>query len=195
MIINFCLKQTMKNIIPFLICIGYILPAQADSLNINRKKEDDNSLITMNRNYGPVQRVYCSAKSVGFDIHFNSQSGQLYSYDDFLDKLIPFSIFNEIPFVELIGDYEINRFSTQYKQEINGPVSEIKSDKLYITLSSKSDSRNSIVVSLDLNNLDLRIKAYGDTNKEMIGAIFLIEKMIKCEYIKPETFRFNYSNR
>ena len=95
MIKNLCLKHAMKNIIPLLICIGNILPAQAESLNINSKKQEDGMEIIISRTYGPVKRIYCSVKSIGFDIHFNSQTGFLYSYDDFLDKLIPFSLFNE----------------------------------------------------------------------------------------------------
>jgi len=185
----------MKTIIPFLIFIGYILPAQADPLKIKQNNQEYNSVIKISRNYGPVRRVYCSAKSIGFDIHFNSQTGLIYSYDDFLDKLIPFSLVNEIPFRSLIAGYELDAFLTQYKEEIMGPVSEIQGNKLYIKLSSKFDSQNAIVASIDLNSLDLRIKAYGETNQEMIEGIYLIEKNVKCEYIKPESFRFDYQNR
>ena len=49
-----------------------------------------------------VSRVYCSSKSIGFDLHFNNKSGQLYSFNEFSNKLEPFRIESEIPLKDII---------------------------------------------------------------------------------------------
>ena len=49
-----------------------------------------------------VSRVYCSNKSLGFDLHFNSKSGELYSFNEFSNKLEPFRIESEIPLKDII---------------------------------------------------------------------------------------------
>ena len=57
-----------------------------------------------------VSRVYCSSKSLGFDLHFNSKSGEIYSYNDFSNKLEPFRIESEIPFKDIIPKKGVDDF-------------------------------------------------------------------------------------
>ena len=45
-----------------------------------------------------VRRVYCSANSVGFDFHFDAETGEVFSYNKASNALVAFDIRKEVPF-------------------------------------------------------------------------------------------------
>ena len=53
-------------------------------------------------NSGTIKRVYCSANSIGFDFHFDHQSGEVFSYDKKAKSLVDFNLSDEIPFASFI---------------------------------------------------------------------------------------------
>ena len=67
--------------------ITYLLIASQTIAPLSSKEsiqDNDSQLIAFWE--GVVSRVYCSSKSVGFDLHFNSYSGQLYSFNELSNK-------------------------------------------------------------------------------------------------------------
>ncbi len=144
------------------------------------------SLPKFSPNTSSIKRVYCSIKSLGFDLHFNVKTGHLYSYNDFSEKLEPFNINLEIPFAELIPPQAIYTA----KNAIGGPDSSITDNNLQIKIYNKDERKESITYTMDLQTLKFKIET---TDRDLqiepgfIAASKIIEQQFKCEYIKPET--------
>ena len=77
-------------------------------------KDIDSQLIAFWGN--EVSRVYCSSKSIGFDLHFNNKSGELYSFNEFSNKLETFRIESEIPFRDIIPYGEVEDFLWSWRE-------------------------------------------------------------------------------
>lgn len=167
---------------------------------VNQKKEIPIYDYLSNRYFyhGPIiKRVYCSINSVGFDFHFNSQTGYLYSYDDFSEELVPYDIRLEIPFLEIIPIDQLEDFIRDFKDAIDGPFTSIRDNKLLVRISDPSGPNNSILASIDLVDLRLKIKVNVDDFPARTNVLIVLaqaEREIKCEYIKPESIRVKYLN-
>ena len=139
---------------------------------------------------GAVSRVYCSSKSIGFDLHFNSYSGELYSFNEFSNKLEPFRIESEIPFKDSIPYGEVNDFLLEWRDNQIMIDTNIKEGILLIKIYSGISPEDNIIASLNLENLKLKvdIKSKYYTGEEQIIANS-IASQIKCEYIEPESYK------
>ena len=141
---------------------------------------------------GAVSRVYCSSKSIGFDLHFNSFSGELYSFNDFSNKLEPFRIESEIPFKDIIPKKGIDDFLREWSDnQIKIDTNIVKND-LLIKMYSAIRPGEYIIASLNLKNLKLKFdttKLGYQTGEEQIIAESIASR-IKCEYIEPESYKF-----
>ena len=136
-----------------------------------------------------VSRVYCSSKSIGFDLHFNSKSGELYSYNEFSNKLEPFRIESEIPFKDIIPG-GVDDFLWSWRDSQIKIESTIRSDDLQIKMYSGVSPQDYIIASLNLKNLELKVditSQYSTGEEQMIADS--IASRIKCEYIEPESYK------
>ena len=79
-----------------------------------------------------VSRVYCSSKSLGFDLHFNKKTGELYSFNEFSNKLEPFRIESEIPFKDIIPKKGIDDFLREWSDNQIKIDTNIRKDELLI---------------------------------------------------------------
>ena len=136
-----------------------------------------------------VSRVYCSSKSLGFDLHFNSKSGELYSFNEFSNKLEPFRIESEIPFKDIIPG-GVDDFLWSWRDSQIKIESTIRSDDLQIKMYSGVSPQDYIIASLNLKNLKLKvdIRSQYSTGEEQIIADSIASR-IKCEYIEPESYK------
>ena len=136
-----------------------------------------------------VSRVYCSSKSLGFDLHFNNKSGELYSFNEFSNKLEPFRIESEIPFKDIIPG-GVDDFLWSWRDSQIKIESTIRSDDLQIKMYSGVSPQDYIIASLNLKNLKLKvdIKSQYSTGEEQIIADSIASR-IKCEYIEPESYK------
>ena len=174
------------------ILISLIFASQALVFSMREpiySQEKDSNLIVYG--IGTPRRVYCSNKSLGFDLHFNDETGQLYSFDKFKNRLVPFNIKSEIPFdsyfpVGAIEDFLYEWDSNQVRIDSN-----IYNGTFSIKLYSELDKSNYLITTLDLLSLEVGIKLYGEyifsDQRTMANNI---AKQIKCEYITPESFIF-----
>ncbi len=137
---------------------------------------------------GEVKRVYCSSKSLGFDLHFNSQTGQFYSFNEFLNRLEPFNIESEIPFLDIFPDGSINLLLDNWiKNEIIIDTN-INNGKLFLNLYSNFYPKDYIMASLNLFTLKMQIYLSNQFSIEDQIMVDEIVSKIKCEYIKPESY-------
>ena len=136
-----------------------------------------------------VKRVYCSSKSIGFDLHFNSKSGELYSFNEFSNKLEPFRIESEIPFRDLIPYGGVDDFLWSWRDSQAMIDTNIRKGDLLIKMYSGRNPEDYIVASINLKNLKLKIDLVSKyaTGEEQIIADS-IASQIKCEYIEPESY-------
>ena len=137
-----------------------------------------------------VSRVYCSSKSLGFDLHFNSKSGELYSFNEFSNKLEPFRIESEIPFRELIPYGGVDDFLWGWRDSQMMIDTNIDKGDLFIKMYSGLSPQDYIVASLNLKNLKMKIditSQYTTGEEQMIANS--IASQIKCEYIEPESYK------
>ena len=137
-----------------------------------------------------VSRVYCSSKSIGFDLHFNSKSGALYSFNEFSNKLEPFRIESEIPFKDMIPFGGVEDFLWSWRDnQIMIDTNIIKGD-LLITMYSGISPEEKIIASLNLKNLKLKIDLPSQyfIKEDQIMADRIVSQ-IKCEYIEPESYK------
>ena len=148
----------------------------------------DSQLITFWGN--EVSRVYCSSKSLGFDLHFNSKSGELYSFNEFLNKLEPFRIESEIPFKDIIPNGGVDDFLWNWRDSQIRIDTNIRGDDLRIKMYSGISPEDYIIASLNLKDLKLKvdIKSSYSTGEEQIIADSIASR-IKCEYIEPESYK------
>ena len=173
--------------------ITYLLIASQTIAPLSSKEsiqDNDSQLIAFWE--GVVSRVYCSSKSVGFDLHFNSYSGQLYSFNELSNKLEPFRIESEIPFKDIIPKKEIDNFLREWSDsQIKIDTNIVKND-LLIKMYSAIRPGEYIMASLNLKNLKLKFdttKLGFQTGEEQIIAESIASR-IKCEYIEPESYKF-----
>ena len=138
-----------------------------------------------------VSRVYCSSKSLGFDLHFNSKSGELYSFNEFSNKLEPFRIESEIPFKDIIPDGGVEDFLWSWRDSQMKINTNIVSDDLQIKMYSGVSPQDYVIASLNLKDLKLKVKINNQysTGEEQIIADSIASR-IKCEYIEPESYKF-----
>ena len=139
-----------------------------------------------------VSRVYCSSKSLGFDLHFNNKSGELYSFNEFSNKLEPFRIESEIPFKDIIPKKGVNDFLRDWNDNQININTNITKDDLLIKIYSGIRPQEYIIISLNLKNLKLKFdttKLAYQTGEEQIIAESIASR-IKCEYIEPESYKF-----
>ena len=138
-----------------------------------------------------VSRVYCSSKSLGFDLHFNNKSGELYSYNEFSNKLEPFKIESEIPFQDIIPYEGVNDFLWSWRDNQIMIDSNIRNGNLFIKMYSGIRPADFIIGSLNLKNLKLKIDLSNQiTEREGQFMADRIVSQIKCEYIEPESYKF-----
>ena len=137
-----------------------------------------------------VSRVYCSSKSLGFDLHFNSKSGELYSFNEFSNKLEPFRIESEIPFKDIIPKKDVDDFLRNWSDNQIMIDTNIRKDDLLIKMYSRIRPEDYIIASLNLKNLKLKVdlESRYSTGEEQIIAESIANR-IKCEYIEPETYK------
>ena len=137
-----------------------------------------------------VSRVYCSSKSLGFDLHFNSKSGELYSFNEFSNKLEPFRIESEIPFKDIIPNGGVDDFLWSWRDSQIKIDTNIREDNLLIKMYSGVSPEDYIIASLNLKNLKLKvdIKSTYSSGEEQIIADSIASR-IKCEYIEPESYK------
>ena len=137
-----------------------------------------------------VSRVYCSSKSLGFDLHFNSKSGALYSFNEFSNKLEPFRIESEIPFKDIIPNGGVDDFLWSWRDSQIKIDTNIRNDDLLIKMYSGVSPGDYIIASLNLKNLKLKVDITSrySTGEEQIIADSIASR-IKCEYIEPESYK------
>ena len=137
-----------------------------------------------------VSRVYCSSKSLGFDLHFNSKSGELYSFNEFSNKLEPFRIESEIPFKDIIPNGGVDDFLWSWRDSQIMIDTNIRGGDLLIKMYSGISPGDHIIASLNLKNLKLKVDLKSEylTGEEQIIANS-IASQIKCEYIEPESYK------
>lgn len=171
--------------------ITYLLIASQTIAPLSSKEsiqDNDSQLIAFWE--GVVSRVYCSSKSVGFDLHFNSYSGQLYSFNELSNKLEPFRIESEIPFKGVIPYEEVNNFLFEWRDNKIMIDTNIRDGNLLIKIYSGISPEDYVIASLNLENLKLNVDLISkySTGEEQIIANS-IASQIKCEYIEPETYK------
>ena len=139
-----------------------------------------------------VRRVYCSAKSLGFDLHFNSKSGQLYSFNEFSDRLEPFNIESEIPFMDILPYGSTNEFLYDWWDNQMNIDTNISNGDLIIKFYSGYYPQDYIMALLNISTLELKIDLSRGTNFTREERIIAnnIASQIKCEYIEPESYQF-----
>ena len=137
---------------------------------------------------GEVKRVYCSSKSVGFDLHFNSQSGQFYSFNEFSNRLEPFNIESEIPFLDIIPNGSINVFLDNWIENQIIIDTNIKNGNLFLKLYSDFYPQDYIMASLNLFTLKMQLDLSNQFSIEDQILVDGIVSKIKCEYIEPESY-------
>ena len=137
-----------------------------------------------------VSRVYCSSKSLGFDLHFNSKSGELYSFNEFSNKLEPFRIESEIPFNDIIPKKGVDDFLKSWRDNKIKIDTNIRKNDLLIKMYSRVSPEDYIIASLNLKNLKLKINLSSlvSMSEEQIMSNSLVSQ-IKCEYIEPESYK------
>ena len=144
---------------------------------------------------GEVKRVYCSSKSIGFDFHFNSQSGQFYSFNEFSNRLEPFNIESEIPFLyiipdNIIPDGSINVFLDYWIDWIENQIiidTYINNGNLFLKVSDFY-LQDYIMASLNLFTLKMQLDLSNQYSiEDQILADGIVSE-IKCEYIEPESY-------
>ena len=152
-------------------------------------QDTDSQLISFFGNN--VSRVYCSSKSLGFDLHFNSKSGELYSYNQFSNKLEPFKIESEIPFQDTLPYGGVEDFLWSWRDNQIMIDSNIKKGNLHIKMYSGISPEDYIIASLNLKNLKLKLDLSSQIS-EREGQFMAdrIVSQIKCEYIEPESYKF-----
>ena len=172
--------------------LSFLLASQSLGLSLlppNHAQEIDSNLIAFG--YGTVKRVYCSNKSLGFDLHFNNKTGQLYSFDEFTNKLVPFSIESEIPFASYFPSSSIEDFLYEWKEYQVRIDSGINNEILSIKISSGMDPYSYFVATLNLSSLLVGVNLYGpEFYSEQRKIATQVARQIKCEYIQPESFSF-----
>ena len=144
---------------------------------------------------GEVKRVYCSSKSIGFDLHFNSQSGQIYSFNEFLNRLEPFNIESEIPFLnifrdDIITDGSINVFLDYWIDLIENQIiidTYVNNGNLFLKVSDIY-LQDYILASLNLYTLKMQLDLSNQYSIEDQILVDGIVSEIKCEYIEPESY-------
>ena len=137
-----------------------------------------------------VSRVYCSSKSLGFDLHFNKKTGELYSFNEFSNKLEPFRIESEIPFKDIIPNKNVDDFLRSWRDSQIKIDTNIRKNDLLIKMYSRVSPEDYIIASLNLKNLKLKvdIESRYSTGEEQIVAESIASR-IKCEYIEPESYK------
>ncbi len=187
--------MNQKPIFKLILFILFFLPAQA---NPKEKTFFFTPNIKGDVSYyagSNIKRIYCSVKSIGFDLHFNSQTGEVYSFDDFSEKLVPFDLNLEVPFGEIIPKEDIQDFLREFDRTVKGPETRVEGNKLMIQISNPSNSNEYIIASIDLDNLKLKFKVSAIDSEEkrnMIIALNQAEGVVKCEYINPESTKLKY---
>ena len=139
---------------------------------------------------GEVRRVYCSSKSLGFDLHFNSRSGQLYSFNEFSNRLEPFKIESEIPFPDTIPYVEVDDFLLNWRDVEMTIDTNISNGNLLIKMYAGINPQDYVIASLNLSSLkiNINIKSQYSERKDQIIAN-QVARQIKCEYIEPESYK------
>ena len=139
-----------------------------------------------------VRRVYCSTKSLGFDLHFNSRSGQLYSFNEFSDRLEPFNIESEIPFKDILPYGSTNEFLYYWWEDQMTIDTNISNGDLIIKFYSGFYPQEYIMALLNISTLELKIDLSRGTNFTREERLIAnnIASQIKCEYIEPESYQF-----
>ena len=137
-----------------------------------------------------VSRVYCSSKSLGFDLHFNKKTGELYSFNEFSNKLEPFRIESEIHFKDIIPNKNVDDFLRSWRDSQIKIDTNIRKNDLLIKMYSRVSPEDYIIASLNLKNLKLKvdIESRYSTGEEQIVAESIASR-IKCEYIEPESYK------
>ncbi len=137
-----------------------------------------------------VSRVYCSIKSLGFDLHFNNKSGEIYSFNEFSNKLEPFRIESEIPFKEIIPNKDVDDFLMTWRDNQIKIDTNIRKGDLLIKMYSEVNPADYIIASLNLKNLKLKVDIISrySTGEEQIIADSITSR-IKCEYVEPESYK------
>jgi len=172
----------MKIIINSLIASQTIAPLSSKEFI----QEIDSQLIAFWANQ--VSRVYCSSKSIGFDFHFNSKSGEFYSFNEISNKLEPFRIESEIPLKDIIPYGEVNDFLKSWRDSQMMIDTNIRKGDLFIKMYSGLSPQVYIKASLNLKNLKLKIDIPYSTGEDQ-NIAKSIASQIKCEYIEPESYK------
>lgn len=141
-----------------------------------------------------VKRVYCSIKSIGIDLHFNSNTGQLYTFNEFNQSLEPFSLEKEIPFNEFFPEGALS----MGLMGIGGPEGRLEDGNLAIKVFDKTDPKNSVklLINLDTLQTELDLSNIGTgynapSQQDANAAKAFVSKSLTCEYINPQTTKLS----
>ena len=136
----------------------------------------------------PVRRIYCSANSIGFDLHFNSETGDVYSYNKKKNSLIPFNIKEELPFSDFYPQQEFSQALAAL--DLIDVDTSINQGEFQVSLKPVIDSGQSgfINIGLGLKSLEISLEAeVPDSPFPPALAVPLINDQVSCEYINPES--------
>ena len=136
----------------------------------------------------PVRRIYCSANSIGFDFHFNSETGDIYSYNKRKNALIPFNIKEELPFSDFYPQKEFSQALVAL--DLIDVDTSINQDELQVSLKPVIDSGQSgfIDIGFGLKSLEISLDAeVPDSPFPPALVAPLINDQVSCEYINPES--------
>jgi hypothetical protein len=136
-----------------------------------------------------IKRVFCSVTNMAeetgeIDFHFDSQNGDLYSYDDFREVLRPFRLTD----FEFISESDMDDIS-DFQSIIRG-----KNLKVRIVNRDPLHDIQSIGASMDLQtlkvqfNVDATNKFMKEENVEYVLGV--VSESTKCNYLQPLSFEF-----
>ena len=136
----------------------------------------------------PVRRIYCSANSIGFDFHFNFETGDIYSYNKRKNALVPFNIKEELPFSDFYPKQEFSQALVAL--DLIDVDTSINQGELKVSLKPVIGSGQSgfIDIGFGLKSLDISLDTeLPDAPFPPALVVPLINDQVSCEYIKPES--------
>jgi len=168
---NRCNRLRLSACLIGLLCTGCTLPNQNIAFNS-----------------GTIKRVYCSANSIGFDFHFDRQTGEVFSYNKKTKSLVDFNLGDEVPFASFIPKSQYDDISSNL--EMINFKTEVSDNAFVFTMSPAETAYvdGYISLTLDLNTLEIDLDADVPDSPVPVNVVApIINDQITCEYITPES--------